>query len=210
VTLRSQWCQCDGVPQLLKSLDVVAFHTCRIPLFEVVGTQIRVGLVIPKQAVRDNKNAVCNSHCGLELSSTPGEPVVLRVKVAAPMLGNAPHRLRQHTSNPNVTLGRPSAQALAGALLVPGTHAHPGGQVLGGRETTHVRTDLGHQRGGDHLSDARDATIIDPGRTPVSFANGLSAPNFLGLTPRPHADPYFHLLRCTPGGMQASLLGHLA
>jgi hypothetical protein len=37
----------------------------------------------------------------------------------------------------------------------------------------------------------RTATIIDPGRTPVSFAIGLSAPNFVDLTPRPHANPIF-------------------
>ena len=45
---------------------------------------------------------------------------------------------------------------LAGALMIAGARAGPGGQMVDAEEHAHVDADLGDEGGGDHPVDARD------------------------------------------------------
>ena len=65
-----------------------------------------------------------------------------------------PRGLTETAPQPRVPFAGGPRQALAGALVVPGTQTRPAGQALGRGKLFHVHSDLGHQIGGGDLLNA--------------------------------------------------------
>src|SRR5215216_5925261 len=79
----------------------------------------------------------------------------LGLVIAAFLADGRPRALDQHRLEPRRALAQARGLALAGALVLPRTHAGPGEQVPGGREAAHVAADLGENRWRRHRADPR-------------------------------------------------------
>src|SRR5262249_28117223 len=79
------------------------------------------------------------------LAASARNPPVLCGQIRVFRFGRDMGNFDEDLPQPTTPFARFAAQALAPALVVPRTHAGPGGEVLGTREATHVGPDLGYQ-----------------------------------------------------------------
>src|SRR5574341_583248 len=137
--------------------DEPALESNRVPLVEVVVTQVAVGGAVLQDMVGDHQYAVPHRHGGLLLAPAPDQAAVLGGEVARGVAGG-PGGLDEGCPEPPAPLpGLPGAP-LPRALVVAGAEARPGGAVAVGGEDAHIGPQFRDQDLG--------RALLDPGGTP--------------------------------------------
>src|SRR3712207_4820989 len=106
--------------------------------------------------VGDDQDLVRDGDRGPQVASPCFQPVVLVLVVAAFPPGRADRGGHQGRLEMDVAAARRAPALPAGALVVAGTHAGPGGEPHGVAEDAHVDADLGDDGRRDTVIDARD------------------------------------------------------
>src|SRR5690242_12770863 len=137
----------DGVAELAELVDGAVARPVATALVEVGGGWLLVALAMAQHVVDDDQQAVADGDEGLLPTVAGHKPPVVAGQGGAPrLLGphRATRRLDQGTPQPLAALTGPAAPALAGALVVPGAHPRPGGQVGRAGEAGKLRPELRH------------------------------------------------------------------
>jgi hypothetical protein len=123
-------------------------------LVEVGLAEVTVGQVLGEHVIGGDEDLVSDGERGAQGAAAGLEAMELVLEVAA--LGSRRrHRCAdQDGAEVDVALAGPAASLPAGALVVAGTDARPGAQVIDAHEHAHVDADLGDQHGRDHPVDA--------------------------------------------------------
>src|SRR3954454_3159399 len=137
----SLWRQAHPVTETLQALDQIVPQPLRLPLVEVVHSQIPIFDVILQHVIEDHQQAVPHGDQRPLLAPSRRQPAVLGAEVAVLGPPRRPRRLGDRPPQPAVLPRRPAPQPLARRLLVPGTDPRPGAEVVLIREDRHVRPD---------------------------------------------------------------------
>src|SRR3954447_25968823 len=118
-----------------------------------------------------DQDLVSNRHCG-PLGAQPRlETVVLLLVVGAFRLGGAHRRSKQRRLEIKIALARARLARPAGALMIAGADASPGGEPAGVAEHRHVDADLRDDRHGD--------PVVNTGDLPAQAPLRLVGPSLL-------------------------------
>src|SRR5438552_9014538 len=97
-----------------------------------------VDLLAGKQEVEGDEDGMAYRHRRLLRSNSYHQPPILKRGVGAFLARSRSAGFGQGTAQPLAALAGLARLALARALMVPGTHPGPTGQVAGGWELTHI------------------------------------------------------------------------
>src|SRR5262249_3276324 len=111
----------NRIPQVFEASDVVLFDPSRVEVVKGVGSQIRIGLLLAYEVVRDDQKALRHGDDGFLLAPPRGKAVKLGMQRGAALPGDRPGDLPQHGPQPGMPCGCPATQALAAALGVART-----------------------------------------------------------------------------------------
>src|SRR5215207_8721165 len=137
-------------------MDEPPRYPLAIPLIEVVATEVTINRPLHQHVVDHDQDGVGDSDGGLRPTAPGCQASVLRRQVRSLGAGRRVGGLNQAGPQPGASLARRTTPALASTLVVAGTEAGPGGQVLSGREAGGNWTDLGNECLGHRWSDAGD------------------------------------------------------
>ena len=128
----------------------------RIEFIKVVNTKILVGLAIAEHEIDGNQQAVFDRANGALFPTSARQTMVLRFEIAVFGAHRRVRHLGQHRVDVTVGSGGFAAAPFAGAFMIAGTLARPGGEVLMGRKPTHVGPGFCQQRLGSTLTHPRN------------------------------------------------------
>src|SRR5215510_9579272 len=127
----------------------------RIEFIKVVNTEILVGPVIAEHEIDGHQQTVFDCTDGPLFSTPPDQTMVLRFEIAVFGTHRRVRHLGQHRVKMTVGSRGFAAAPFAGAFMVTGTAARPRGEVLVGREATHVGAGFRQQSPSPTLADPR-------------------------------------------------------
>src|SRR3972149_31466 len=113
---------------------------------EIIPAQVLVADPLGQQVVRDDQDRMCYRADRLLVTPAGADPVILRPKVAILAPASGQGSFRQPYAEPAVSLPCLPALSLAGALIIPGAHPRPTGQVARRRKAAPVCARLGDAR----------------------------------------------------------------
>src|SRR6266567_335931 len=126
----------------LQLSDGTALDRVPVALLEIGVTEVLVCGLVAEQMVGDDQQGVPDRDDSALAAAAGGQPLEERPEVAGLRPTGGPGRLAQGAPQPGASLTGPRRPAFAAALAVAGAHPTPGGQVLRGGETAHVRADF--------------------------------------------------------------------
>src|SRR5262245_53096017 len=94
---------------------------------EVVGTQVRIGLLLFADVIEEDEGAVSHSHDGLLTAARAGQTVELGAKGGIGRVRDGPDDLPERRTQPGMAACRRATESLAGALAVARADSCPGG-----------------------------------------------------------------------------------
>ena len=125
-------------------------------LIEIGFAEVSIGQVLGEHVIGGDEDFVGDGERGAQCAATGLEAVELVLEIAALGSGRGDGGADQDGAQMDIALPGPAALVLAGALVIAGADAGPGGQMVDAEEHAHVDADLGDQDGGDHPVDPWD------------------------------------------------------
>src|SRR3954449_7458672 len=167
----------DLVAEGIEAADQTLGHAMLVLLVEMSGTEFTELGVTGEDVEHREQDLVSDGHRGAFGAQARLEPVVLLL-VGALGLGGARRRAKQRRLEMKVALARARLARPAGALVIAGAHAGPGGEPAGVAEHRHVDSDL--------RDDLRGPDLVDTG-------DALQKPDLPAIRPHPLGNPRLQL-----------------
>src|SRR4051812_16385228 len=164
----------DLVAEGIEAADQTLGHAMLVLLVEMSGTEFTELSVTSKDVEHREQDLVSDGHRGAFGAQARLEPVVLLLVVGALGLGGARRRAKQRRLEMRVALARARLARPAGALVIAGAHAGPGGKPTGVAEHRQVDPGLGEN--------LRSPDLVNAG-------NALQKPDLPTVRPHPLGHP---------------------
>ncbi len=123
---------------------------------KIVRAEIAIGSLARQHMIDNDEQTMRNGHNGFLLAASAGEPSKLCPEIGlldpACTVGCLDQRLPELLT----AFACPTAQLLAGTLVIARTQTGPGGQMGGARKPSEVSPNLGQDDFSDAAIDARD------------------------------------------------------
>src|SRR5271166_7087237 len=150
------WFEGDVVAEAFEAAFEVGDGSGLTDLVEIGFAEIAIGQVLGEHVIGRDEDLVGDGEGCAQSAAAGLEAVELVLEVAALGSRGGERGADQDGAQVDIALPRPTALLPAGALMVAGTDAGPGGQVTDAQEYAHVDADLGDQHGRNQPVDARN------------------------------------------------------
>src|SRR5208337_3608399 len=141
------WFEGDVVAEAFEAAFEVGDGSGLADLVEIGFAEIAIGQVLGEHVIGRDEDLVGDGEGCAQAAAAGLEPVELVLEVAALGSRGGDRGADQDRAQVDVALSGPAALLPAGALMVAGTDARPGGQMIDAQEYAHVDADLGDQHG---------------------------------------------------------------